>query len=624
MKRTFLAVAILLSSALSAAPIPFRGVVEGYYGRPWGKDGRITLLNYMGKLKMNTFIYGPKDDPYHHGKWRELYPEDQIADFKEVLAVAKQNRVVFYWAIHLGGTFRRGDEGEYVRMFAKFDQLYAAGVRGFAVFFDDFGGADAAFHAEICNRIQKEYLDKKGPIAPLIVCPHVYWGSGHVYQKTLGAELDKRINIMWTGGGICSDIRAADVEKITRDFQRPPFIWWNWPVNDYCRSKLLLGRTYGLEPCELAGFVSNPMENCEANKLALYGIAKWCLDPENFKSEETWEKSFAKIYKQKEVAKAMRIFAEHNSDQGPNGHGYRKEESVGAAPLCAKAREELKARGELTSETEASLKALFTEIGKASVTLLKMLPLDQGLGWEIEGWLRAEQHQMAMGLKTLELYRAKTTKERKKLLADLKKIRAAAEKAIEAHKTKFAAATFSGDKNHINAPVASNRELKPLIEGMLEKKLRDLYRAKTGEEIESKDGFTAFASFKAGETLETTLEGRAAGLKRTLEPKVVPAGGAFGFKIPEAWQSEYFHARFDSFAPVGGGVIEVSRDGLTWEKLETENQGREMKLKLNPAKGYRAVRYRNTSSGALTLKIELFKFDVRGNLSPIDSLLREL
>ncbi|MBO5750979.1 MAG: beta-N-acetylglucosaminidase domain-containing protein [Kiritimatiellae bacterium] len=55
--------------------IPLRGVVEGFYGRPWGTDGRYDLIQFMGKYKMNCFIYGPKDDPYHLSRWKEPYPE---------------------------------------------------------------------------------------------------------------------------------------------------------------------------------------------------------------------------------------------------------------------------------------------------------------------------------------------------------------------------------------------------------------------------------------------------------------------------------------------------------------------------------------------------------------------
>lgn len=615
----------LLLAALMAAAIPFRGVVEGYYGRPWGTEGRLSLLNFMGRNKMNCFIYGPKDDPYHHGKWREPYPENEMRDFAKLLKVAKKHDIAFYWAIHLGGSFRKGSEEDYQSLFKKLEWMYADGFRAFAVFFDDFGGSDAAFHAEICNRVQREFLDKKKDCAPLIMCPNRYWGSGHPYQQTLGLELDERIHIMWTGGWICSDIRARDVEKVTKDFRRPPFIWWNWPVNDYCRTKILLGRTYGLEPCEIAGLVSNPMENCEANKLALYGVAKWCLDPENFDSHKTWEESFGKLYKDPEVAKAMRIFAEHNSDQGPNGHGYRREESVSVAPLCKTAREELKAKGGLSDSTESALRALFKSLGKATTTLLEKLPLDKGLGWEMEGWLEAEKYEMMLGVKTLDLHRAKGAKQIAAILKDIRRIRQKAADAVEAHREKFAAATFSGDKGHIRAPEASTTEIKPLIDTMLESKLRELYRKKKGCDIESKGGLRGFSTTPSIRALNVRLESnKYAMADRILEAKTINPGETFGIVVPDTWKTDYFHSRFDSPAAIEAGVIEVSRDGNTWVKLATNNHGREMELRLEPKDEWRHARYRNQSAKPVSLKVELFKFDVRDIASPIDLMLQEL
>ena len=64
--------------------VPLRGVVEGFYGRPWGTEGRLDLMDFMGRYKMNCFIYGPKDDPYHQGRWKEEYPADRIADFRRL------------------------------------------------------------------------------------------------------------------------------------------------------------------------------------------------------------------------------------------------------------------------------------------------------------------------------------------------------------------------------------------------------------------------------------------------------------------------------------------------------------------------------------------------------------
>lgn len=53
--------------------IEFRGTVEGFYGTPWSHEARLSQLRFYGLNKMNTYIYGPKDDPYHsspHGPGR--------------------------------------------------------------------------------------------------------------------------------------------------------------------------------------------------------------------------------------------------------------------------------------------------------------------------------------------------------------------------------------------------------------------------------------------------------------------------------------------------------------------------------------------------------------------------
>ena len=608
-------------SVRAAEPIPFRGVVEGYYGRPWGTEGRLSLLKFMGENDMNVFIYGPKDDPYHHGKWREPYPAAEMADFQKLLKVAKANKILFTWAIHLGGSFKKGNEADYEALFRKLGWMYDAGFRAFAVFFDDFGGADAEFHAEICNRVVTDFLEKKRDCAPLVMCPNVYWGSGHPYQKTLGEKLDPRVNIMWTGAWICHDINAADVKKITENFRRPPYIWWNWPVNDYCRTKILLGRTYGLDQGAYAGFVANPMENCEANKIALYGVAQWCKDPAHFDSQKTWEESFAKLYKDPEVAKAMRVFAEHNSDQGPNGHGYRREESVAVAPLCAKARDEYAKTGALAPATAADLRALFKEVGKACNVLLKLPKERYDLGWEIEGWVEAERYQMAQGLKALEILETKDAAKLRRLYAEVARLRREADAAGVRHQEKFAAATFAGDRNHMKKPSASTRELQPTIERILEGELRKAYEKKTGRSFDAAGGLAGFSDAKALPTLLASRDGKFAGLARVQEQKTLAPGESFGLRVPAKWDTNYFHAKLGENAAVKAGVIELSKDGETWTKLDTDNSGEQMQKRLNPKDGWRFARYRNVSSAPVSLKVNLFKFDVIAPASSIDELL---
>ncbi len=64
------ALAFAAGSAM-ARPTPLRGVVEGYYGRPWSDEARRDVIRAIGREGMNAFVYGPKNDPYHRDRWRE-------------------------------------------------------------------------------------------------------------------------------------------------------------------------------------------------------------------------------------------------------------------------------------------------------------------------------------------------------------------------------------------------------------------------------------------------------------------------------------------------------------------------------------------------------------------------
>ncbi|MDE6225154.1 MAG: beta-N-acetylglucosaminidase domain-containing protein, partial [Muribaculaceae bacterium] len=79
---------------------PNRGVVEGFYGNAWSHANRLSQFEFYGENKLNTYIYGPKDDPYHREKWREPYPDDQAQRLKELADAAARHKVNFVWGIH--------------------------------------------------------------------------------------------------------------------------------------------------------------------------------------------------------------------------------------------------------------------------------------------------------------------------------------------------------------------------------------------------------------------------------------------------------------------------------------------------------------------------------------------
>ncbi|MBR1979433.1 MAG: beta-N-acetylglucosaminidase domain-containing protein, partial [Akkermansia sp.] len=76
--------------------LPARGVVEGYYGAPWSFESRCSIFRFMGRNKMNTYIYAPKDDPYHHGLGcYQSYPAAKVAELRELVQYARKHHVRF-------------------------------------------------------------------------------------------------------------------------------------------------------------------------------------------------------------------------------------------------------------------------------------------------------------------------------------------------------------------------------------------------------------------------------------------------------------------------------------------------------------------------------------------------
>src|SRR5262249_25756665 len=119
---------------------PLRGVVEGYYGRPWSGDARRDVIRFMGAHDLNTFVYAPKNDPYHRSRWRDPYPADGLADMRMTAVAAGKAKVRFVYAIAPGLDVCYSCRDDFAALTAKLRQVSRARVRHFAVFFDDVAG----------------------------------------------------------------------------------------------------------------------------------------------------------------------------------------------------------------------------------------------------------------------------------------------------------------------------------------------------------------------------------------------------------------------------------------------------------------------------------------------------
>jgi hyaluronoglucosaminidase len=443
---------------------PQRGLVEGFYGTPWSHETRLALIDQLGRNKMNTYIYGPKDDPYHSSpNWRKPYPADQAAKIRELAERAQKAGVDFVWAIHPGKDIRWNKE-DYDSLLHKFELMYDLGVRGFSVFFDDIEGegTNPRKQTELLNDLNRDFVAKKPDVAPLSVCPTEYsrlWanpkpgGANDIYGQTL----DKGINVFYTGDVVCSDLTHETLQFMDPLIQRPAYFWWNFPVSDYCRNFLLLGPVYGLETDitadETVGVLSNPMEHGYASMPALYMLADYNWNPADYNAIDSWERSIVDLVGP-EAAPAYRAFAINAAD---TRNGYRRDESWEmprvADPFA------------LSDADRATLRRQFTEL-KNAPAILRADKDAAPLVAEIEPWLAQAEALGARLLAALDLTAPGATS------ADLPARWATIADALPT----------AAEQEAFDAHTLGTLRLLPFHRTVTEKAARDLYSAVAGRE----------------------------------------------------------------------------------------------------------------------------------------------
>ncbi|KAB8185755.1 beta-N-acetylhexosaminidase [Nonomuraea phyllanthi] len=277
--------------------LPLRGTIEGFYGTPWTHADRMEHLRFSGRHKLNAYVYAPKDDPFHRERWREPYPEEELARLGELVAEAAARHVRFVFALSPGLSMVYSDPAERAALRAKAEQVWDVGVREFALLFDDippelghepdrtaFGteeGASASAHAAVCRDFAEEFLAARGAERPLTMVPTDYAGTGRTaYRDRLAAELPRDVLVWWTGSDVVvGRITAYDMTAAAASYGHRVALWDNFPVNDFDFSRVFLGPLVGrateLDDVPLEGITANPMVQAAASRLALTTVADY-------------------------------------------------------------------------------------------------------------------------------------------------------------------------------------------------------------------------------------------------------------------------------------------------------------------------------------------------------------
>lgn len=365
-----------------------RGSIEGFYGTPWSHEDRLSQIEFYGDQKLNTYIYAPKDDLYHREQWRDPYPETEMQRMQDLIDTSKENKVDFVFSLSPGIDIRfDGAEGEadYQALVKKCQSLYDMGVRSFAIFFDDIENKDGKKQAELLNRFNKEFIQAKGDIKPLITVPTEYdsnvmglASTVNKYTKEFAATLDKSIKVLWTGSAVVPEgIDVVNAQKVKEVYGDRMGIWWNYPCTDYITEKLALGPIYGLDKGlenEVDFLVMNPMEHAELSKITLATGADYAWNTAAYDYEKSFETAIDELYG--ELAPYMYTFANHSSRLVAGWASTGRADAPAVRELMDTTMKKV-ARGEDATKEIEALNQEFDQMVLAADTLKAKLPAEE-------------------------------------------------------------------------------------------------------------------------------------------------------------------------------------------------------------------------------------------------------
>jgi hyaluronoglucosaminidase len=266
------------------------GYIEGYYGRLLSWDDRAQILDALNRLSFNTYVYGPKEDPFHRAQWKRAYPQEWTAQFTRFVRDGRNKNIHVVASLSPGLSYDYCSFPDYSALVNKFNAFIACGAETVALFMDDipeklpkncarsFSSLGHA-HAVLLSRLQSD-LRKHNPHVSLWFCPTVYcdqFAKGPVqknkYLIDLASGIPDDTRLFWTGPDVISKtIDKKDLAPVSGLFRGNIVIWENLYANDYCPHRLFTGPYRGRSPDVLSmtnGICLNPTGLVETDMLLL-------------------------------------------------------------------------------------------------------------------------------------------------------------------------------------------------------------------------------------------------------------------------------------------------------------------------------------------------------------------
>jgi hypothetical protein len=281
---------------------PCLGVIEGFYGQAWTWSERTGYADFLAQSGYSFYIYAPKSDACLRHEWKRHWPVEQWDALHALRSCYRDAGVL--WGIGLSPfeIYKDWTEGNARLLDKKLLQINELFPDILCVLFDDMSGDKsglASLQAEIVEAVIARTNAKQ-----IIVCP-TYYSFDPVLEKlfgpmpdnywqVLGELLPENIDIFWTGDSVCSSTyEKRTLQFIADQFQRKPFIWDNYPVNDgRLSSQYLHVDAFRNRPAQMldwcSGHAVNPMNAAHLSKIPLLTLIDSYRSGNTYAAERAW------------------------------------------------------------------------------------------------------------------------------------------------------------------------------------------------------------------------------------------------------------------------------------------------------------------------------------------------
>ncbi len=246
-------------SKVSAQVTTHFGYIEGYYGRLLSWDQRAFLLDHLHAEKLNTYVYAPKEDPYHRRLWKKPYPREWRTHMTRCMRQAAELKIRFVPCVAPGLSFDYRSSADYRLLLAKLRMFLDLGADTVAILMDDipetldekhrkhFRSLGHA-HGLLLDNVLSD-IRSGSPGAQLWFCPTVYTDefsrtriNNNQYLVDLAKYKPAEIPVFWTGPHVVSQtLSRSTLHVVSRLFNKNCILWDNLYANDYCPMKLFVG-----------------------------------------------------------------------------------------------------------------------------------------------------------------------------------------------------------------------------------------------------------------------------------------------------------------------------------------------------------------------------------------------